>query len=82
MRMTPEMTEVDAAARAKKALLWMVSIVAAAAMAMAGVTKFTAPDMWDANFIAWGYGTAFKSLIGVLEIVGGIGAWKKPLSMG
>ena len=56
--------------KAKSTLLWVITILAALAMGAAGVTKFTAPDMWNELFTGWGYSVGFKSLIGALEVVG------------
>jgi len=53
-------------------LLWILSIGAGALMTLAGVTKFTASEMWLSNFETWGYPAASSYLIGALEVVGGL----------
>ena len=65
-------SQVSTADKAKGALLWVITILAALAMGVAGVTKFTTPDMWNAMFTEWGYSIGFKSLIGAVEIVGAV----------
>ncbi|NNF13764.1 MAG: DoxX family protein [Gemmatimonadetes bacterium] len=55
-----------------KVSLWVVTVVASLAMLAAGASKFLAAPMWDELFIQWGYGVGFKTLIGIVEIVGAL----------
>lgn len=63
----------DNARRAQRALLWIVTIIGGMGMTAAGITKFTAPEMWGGLFTEWGYSVGFKNLIGGLEIAAGLG---------
>jgi len=52
-------------------LLWIVQILAAAAFVAIGFGKFGNP-FWLRAFARWGYSDAFRILIGVLEMTGGV----------
>jgi len=58
--------------RAKTIALWALQIIFALLMITAGYSKFTV-DRWPGDFEQWGYPDGFVYVIGVLEIVGGIG---------
>lgn len=66
------MTEDNSRSKAAKVALWAVTAVASLAMVAAGVSKFLAGPMWNGLFEEWGYSVAFKTLIGVVEVVGGL----------
>lgn len=55
----------------KTALLWIVQILAALAFVAIGIGKFSSP-FWLRAFARWGYSDAFRMLIGVLEMTGGV----------
>lgn len=60
------------AAKAGTLFLWIITIAAAAGMALAGVTKFTSSEMWTGLFSGWGYPAAFAYVIGFLEVAGAL----------
>jgi uncharacterized membrane protein YphA (DoxX/SURF4 family) len=60
------------AAKAGTLFLWIITIAAAAGMALAGVTKFTSSEMWTGLFSGWGYPAAFAYVIGFLEVSGAL----------
>ena len=58
--------------RARTVALWIVTILVAMAMIGPGVQKFTSP-VWQRMFRVWGYPEHFYLVIGVIEVVAGIG---------
>ena len=60
------------AGRAGRIVLWIVSIVLAIGIGLAGAAKFFAPS-WHELFIGWGYATWFLYVIGTAEVAGAIG---------
>ncbi|MGB1658189.1 MAG: DoxX family protein [Longimicrobiales bacterium] len=60
------------AAKAGTLFLWIITIAAAAGMALAGVAKFTSSEMWTGLFSGWGYPAAFAYVIGFLEVAGAL----------
>jgi len=40
-------------------------------MTLAGSAKFSRPDLWQSNFVEWGYPIWFTSVIGAVEVAGG-----------
>lgn len=59
-------------ARAKRVVLWIVSILLAVVMVGPGTQKFTSPT-WERMFRAWGYPDHFYLVIGAIEVVCGVG---------
>lgn len=57
--------------RVGRVLLWTITILAAFAFVVVGEGKFRDP-FWLKAFPRWGYSNAFRMLIGVLEITGGL----------
>jgi putative oxidoreductase len=58
--------------RVRTVILWMITILAAAAMVRPGVQKFTSP-FWQQMFRVWGYPEHFYLVIGAIEVVAGLG---------
>ena len=58
--------------RTKTIALWAFQILFAGLMINAGIAKFTV-EHWVELFQKWGYMDGFVYVIGVLEILGGIG---------
>jgi uncharacterized membrane protein YphA (DoxX/SURF4 family) len=58
--------------RARAVALWIVTILVAMVMIGPGVQKFTSP-VWQRMCRVWGYPEHFYLLIGVIEVVAGIG---------
>ena len=56
------------AAKAGVVLLWVVTVLEALLMAVAGSAKFTRPDTWSGMFVDWGYPLAFTWVIGAVEL--------------
>ncbi len=54
------------------ALLWIVTILIGLSMVDAGYGKFESAEGWKHWFETWGYGARFATVIGVLEIGGGL----------
>ena len=50
------------------ALLWMLTVLDAAFMALAGWSKFGNPDTWTGMFEGWGYPAWFSFVIGAGEL--------------
>ena len=60
--------------KGKKIVLWIVSILLGAAFLFSGVAKlFLQPAEVRAMFVHYGYAAWFGTLIGVCELLGGIG---------
>ncbi len=57
-------------AKALAAGLWLVLIVEAFGMLLAGSAKFTAAGWWSAKFVEWGYPEGFSHVVGVVEMAG------------
>ena len=53
-------------------MLWIVTVLVAATMALAGQAKFTRPEMWTGLFEDWGYPVGFSLVIGGAEFVGAL----------
>ncbi len=51
-------------------MLWSVTVLVAALMALAGLAKFTRPEVWTGMFEDWGYPAWFAFVIGGAEFVG------------
>jgi uncharacterized membrane protein YphA (DoxX/SURF4 family) len=58
--------------RARTVALWIVTILVAMPMIGPGIQKFTSP-VWERMFRVWGYPEHFYLVIGVIEVVAGIG---------
>jgi putative oxidoreductase len=70
-----------------RVLLWSCAIVLALAIVFAGVTKLEGPSAirWADRFTQWGYPAGTSAVVGVLEILGGLGVliprWRRPAAM-
>ena len=53
-------------------MLWIVTVLVAATMALAGQAKFTRPEVWTGMFEEWGYPVGFSLVIGGAEFVGAL----------
>jgi uncharacterized membrane protein YphA (DoxX/SURF4 family) len=53
-----------------RVLLGGLLLVELLLMGLAGITKFTNPEVWAANFTSLGYPNALAPLIGALEVLG------------
>jgi putative oxidoreductase len=66
-----------------KAVVWTCAIVLALAFVFAGISKVTGPSAarWAERFAQWGYPAGTHYVIGVVEVLGGIGllvpAWRR-----
>ena len=58
-----------------KAVVWACAIFLAAAFVFAGVLKLDGPSAirWGERFVHWGYPANARYVVGVLEILGGLG---------
>ena len=54
-------------------IVWLLSAFEALSMVGVGVAKFMNWTQWSGWFEGWGYGAWFTAVIGVAEILGGIG---------
>jgi uncharacterized membrane protein YphA (DoxX/SURF4 family) len=52
---------------------WVLTGVVGALFILAGAGKLTGGEMARQEFVHWGYSTTFMYIIGVLEVLGGIG---------
>ena len=52
--------------------IWIVSVLEALAMGIAGLSKFGGGGRWQVLFIGWGYPVWFSYVIGVLEVGGAL----------
>jgi len=52
--------------------LWLVTIVEALGMGVAGFSKFQNPDFWRASFSGWGYPEGFSAVVGAVEMAGAL----------
>ena len=52
--------------------LWLVTIVEALGMGVAGFPKFQNPDFWRASFSGWGYPEGFSAVVGAVEMAGAL----------
>jgi len=53
-------------------LLWVLTVWETFTMGVAGLIKFTSPEVWGPWFDTWGYPAGFMSLVGGIELVGAI----------
>ena len=60
-------------AKGKTIVLWVVSILLAAAFLLSGLSKLLKPEMAKAGFVHYGYAGWFAIFIGVCETLGGLG---------
>jgi uncharacterized membrane protein YphA (DoxX/SURF4 family) len=58
-----------------RAAVWTCAIFLAVAFVFAGILKLEGPSAvrWAGRFVQWGYPANAKNVIGVLEILGGVG---------
>ena len=69
--------------RLPRAAVWACAILLAMAFVFAGITKLEGPSAmrWAERFARWGYPENAQYVIGVLEILGGVGvmlpAWRR-----
>ena len=59
----------------KKFATWSSAIFLAIVFVYTGSSKLVGPSAkgWDARFVRWGYPSGVAAVIGVLEILGGVG---------
>ena len=57
--------------KARVAALWLVTVLEALLMGVAGSAKFTGngPEVWGEMFVGWGYPLWFTWVVGGLEVV-------------
>jgi putative oxidoreductase len=58
--------------KAAIALLWIVTVLEAAMMGLAGSSKFTGASFWTSSFESWGYPASFAFVIGAVEVAGAL----------
>lgn len=59
-------------ARVLGAFIWVVVILEALGMALAGSAKFTGAGWWTRMFVEWGYPAAMSPTVGGLELAGAL----------
>jgi putative oxidoreductase len=61
--------------RLPRAAMWACAIVLAAVFALVGISKLEGPSAlrWAERFTQWGYPAAARPVVGVFEILGGLG---------
>jgi putative oxidoreductase len=70
-----------------RVLVWTCAIVLALAIVFAGVTKLEGASAirWTERFTRWGYPAGTSAVVGVLEILGGLGVliprWRRPAAL-
>jgi putative oxidoreductase len=70
-----------------RVLIWIGAILLAAAFVFAGLTKLGGASAirWSARFAGWGYPAGMAAVVGVLELLGGLGVlvprWRRPAAM-
>jgi len=70
-----------------RVLIWICAILLAAAFLFAGLSKLGGPSAirWSTRFVGWGYPVGASSVVGVLEILGGLGVllprWRRPAAL-
>jgi putative oxidoreductase len=78
---------VDAMSKRARVLIWICATVLALAFVLVGVSKLQGASgmRWSARFTQWGYPAGTASVVGVLEILGGLGVllpkWRRPAAM-
>jgi uncharacterized membrane protein YphA (DoxX/SURF4 family) len=58
-----------------RAALWACAIFLAVAFVLVGMSKLSGPSAtrWNDRFVQWGYPASARPVVGVLEILGGLG---------
>lgn len=70
-----------------RVLVWICAIVLALAFVLVGVSKLAGASgiRWNGRFTVWGYPAGTATVVGVLEILGGLGVliptWRRPAAM-
>lgn len=59
--------------QARRAGAWLVGIYLGWTYLQQGLIKFDPAGFWTEAFEAWGYPTWLRQLVGVIEVVGGVG---------
>jgi putative oxidoreductase len=54
-------------------LLWVLTVLEALGIGLAGFLKFATADTWTGMFAGWGYPAAFAYVIGCAEMAGAVG---------
>lgn len=52
--------------------LWIVTVLEAAVMLLAGSSKFTGAEFWADSFVSWGYPAWFALVVGGAEMAGAL----------
>lgn len=63
----------DWRSRTRSILLWVVTILLALGLGLAGLAKFVAPSAWEPRFVEWGYPAWFSMVVGAGEVAGAVG---------
>lgn len=58
--------------KVKTSVMWILTVLIAVMIMLAGYSKFGDSFGWAERFVNWGYAPWFASVIGGVEIVGGI----------
>ena len=56
----------------KRAAVWMLTILLAAEFVVAGLSKFAPASGWPRMFVAWGYPSWFRLIVGATEVTCGL----------
>jgi putative oxidoreductase len=70
-----------------RVLIWTAAILLAAAFVFAGLSKLGGASAirWSGRFTAWGYPPGTSAIVGILEILGGLGVlvprWRREAAM-
>lgn len=70
-----------------RVLLWICAIVVAVVFVLVGVSKLAGASgiRWNGRFTGWGYHAGTATVVGVLEILGGLGVllprWRRTAAM-
>jgi putative oxidoreductase len=78
---------VDTMSNRTRVLVWACAIVLALVFVLVGASKVAGASgiRWNDRFTQWGYPAGTSTLVGALEILGGLGvlipAWRRPAAM-
>ena len=67
--------------KARTITMWVLTAIVGLMMIVAGAGKFGPDSFWISRFAGWGYAPWFVVVVGVAEVLGGIGLFIPKVSL-
>jgi len=66
--------------RAQTVVLWIATLLCSVSIGTSGAAKLAATGGWDRLFASWGYPSWFVIVIGVVEVLGVVALYVRPVA--